>query len=122
MDWYQKLYIGETASKKKESIIQKVENRQNMMFVYLITVAPGERNQLEILAPEVLYRQEKRYGAPLIVGIAWGMREAKGLLVQITQDVYRETGTAELRNYFCRSICRCNSEEETAEKNTEKKS
>ena len=100
MNWYQNLYIGQTASEKCEDIIQKIENRQNLLTVYLITVAPDERNQLEIITPTVYYRQEKRYGAPMIVGIACGMREARSLVVQMTQDVYDKTKSAYFRSYF----------------------
>lgn len=100
MNWYQNLYIGQTASEKREDIIQKVENRQNLLTVYLITVAPDERNQLEIVTPTVYYRQEKRYGTPMIVGIACGMREARSLLVQMIQDVYDQTKSADFRSCF----------------------
>lgn len=100
MNWYQNLYIGQTASEKCEDIIQKIENRQNLLTVYLITVAPDERNQLEIITPTVYYRQEKRYGAPMIVGIACGMSEARSLLVQMTQDVYDKTKSADFRSWF----------------------
>lgn len=100
MNWYQKLYIGQTASEKKDEIIRKVEDRQNLLTTYLITIAPDVRNQLEILTPTVYYRQEKRYGAPMIVGIACGMREAKRLLVQMTEEVYQVTGDVDFRAYF----------------------
>lgn len=71
-----------------------------MLMVYLITIAPDERNQLEILTPTVFYQQARRQGYPMIVGIALGMREAKALLVQMTEDVYRQTGALNYRAYF----------------------
>lgn len=100
MNWYQNLYIGQTALRRKHEIIEKIQQEQNMLLVYLITIAPDERNQLEILTPTVFYQQARRRGYPMIVGIALGMREAKALLVQMTEDVYRQTGALNYRAYF----------------------
>lgn len=100
MKWYQNLYIGQTASKRKDEIIAKIDQEQNMLSVYLITLAPDDRNQMEIITPTVYYQQAKRKGYPMIVGIACGMREARGLLVQMTEEVYQKTGAVRLREYF----------------------
>lgn len=101
MNWYQNLYIGKTASKDQKDIVSQIDRRENLMKVYLIAIAPDERNQLEIITPTVFYRQEKRYGfSPLIVGIAYGMSEARELLVQMAEDVYQATKTTDFRNYF----------------------
>lgn len=101
MNWYQNLYIGETASKNLSDIIQKIEKKQCVWTVYLIALAPDERNQLEILTPTVYERQEKRYGkSPVIVGIACGIQEARKLLVRMTQEVYQETGAVDFQSYF----------------------
>lgn len=100
MNWYQNLYIGQTALKKKNEILEKIEQKQNMLMVYLITLAPDTRNQLEIVTPTVFYQQAKRWGYPMIVGIAWGMREAKQVLLQMTEEVYHATGGLDYKAYF----------------------
>ena len=106
MNWYQKLYIGKNALKKKQEIIDKVEQKQNMLMVYLITLAPDERNQLEIVTPTVFYRQAVRWGYPMIVGIALGMREAQAILVQMTEEVFEHTGKLDYRKYFQKQMDR----------------
>lgn len=101
MNWYQNLYVGKTADKKKQDIIQKVELRQELLRVYLITLSPDERNQLEIVTPTIYWRQVVRTGAePMVVGLAWGMSEAKELLVEMTNEVYRNMGKPDYRSYF----------------------
>ena len=104
MKWYQNLYIGKNALKRNREIQSTVEQEQNMLMVYLITLSPDQRNQLEIITPTVFYQQAKRWGYPMIVGIAWGMREAKEVLVQMTEDVYRELGILDYRQYFERKM------------------
>lgn len=101
MRWYQDLYIGEKARENQQKIIRKVERREALWTVYLITLAPDERNQLEIVTPTVYYRQEERYGQlPVVVGLACGMQEAKNLLLKMAQDVYEKTKDADFRSYF----------------------
>ncbi len=100
MDWYQNLYIGETAKKKKPEIISKVEAHRTLYHVYLIITAPGEQNQLEILTPREYYKQAARKGESLIVGIAGSMTEAKEIVCRMTEEVFQKTGTVRLKEYF----------------------
>lgn len=101
MNWYQNLYVGKTAHKKKQELIDKIEQKQELLRAYLITIAPDERNQLEIVTPTIYWQQTERIGAePMIVGLAWGMREAKEVLVEMTEDVYQSLGRLDYRSYF----------------------
>lgn len=100
MDWYQELYIGKTAKKREQEIRTGVEEHRRFAFVWLIVTAPDGRNQLEILSPSEYYRQILRKGESKILGIACGMQEAMELVRQMTEDVYRATGAADIRGYF----------------------
>ncbi len=101
MNWYQNLYVGKTAHKKKQEMIDKIEQKQELLRAYLITIAPDERNQLEIVTPTIYWKQAVRNGEePMVVGLAWGMREAKEILVEMTEDVYRSLGKLDYRSYF----------------------
>lgn len=101
MNWYQNLYVGKTAHKKKQEMIAKIEQNQELLRAYLITIAPDERNQLEIVTPTIYWQQAVRNGTePMIVGLAWGMHEAKEILVEMTEDVYRSQGKLDYRSYF----------------------
>lgn len=100
MNWYQNPYFGKTAEKRKYELMQKIDEDGDPLFIQLITLAPGLENQMEILSAPAYRRQVKRKGEPLIIGIACGMREAKELTAQIVGDVYRLTGTANVRRFF----------------------
>lgn len=103
MNWYQNLYVGKTAYKKKDEMIAKLEQKQDLLRAYLITLAPDEQNQLEIVAPTIYWRQaERNKYEPMIVGLAWGMREAREVLVEMTDEVYRSLGKLDYRSYFQR--------------------
>lgn len=100
MKWYQNLYVGNTFQKNKKKIMRLVESGKQMPGACVILLSAGEQNQLEILPLHSFYRLYADQEPPLIVGIASGMGEAKDLLVQMTECVYRDTGGAQLREYF----------------------
>lgn len=99
MDWYSELYLGEKAEKKKENLIQMVEAGKTPVNTYLLILPPDGRNQLELLpAWDMKFWHEDK--CPMVVGLACGKREAVLLVQRITEDVLRQTGTVELREYF----------------------
>ena len=64
-------------------------------------LAPTPVNQMEIVSPVEYERQQMRNGIePLILGIAVGMDEAKVLAGEIVADLYRLTGTADVKGYY----------------------
>ena len=106
MNWYRVPYFGQTAEKRKYKIMQKLDAGENPLLVYLIMLAPTPVNQMEIVSPAEYRRQQRRNGTePLILGVAVGMDEAKELVGEIVADVYRLTGTAEVKGYYD-DVCR----------------
>ena len=100
MNWYRVPYFGQTAEKRKYKIMQKLDAGENPLLVYLIMLAPTPVNQMEIVSPAEYRRQQRRNGTePLILGVAVGMDEAKELAGEIVADVYRLTGTADVKGY-----------------------
>ena len=100
MNWYCVPYFGQTAEKRKYKIMQKLDAGENPLLVYLIMLAPTPMNQMEIVSPAEYRRQQRRNGTePLILGVAVGMDEAKALVGEIVADVYRLTGTADVKGY-----------------------
>ena len=100
MNWYRVPYFGQTAEKRKYKIMQKLDAGENPLLVYLIMLAPTPVNQMEIVSPAEYRRQQRRNGTePLILGVAVGMDEAKALVGEIVADVYRLTGTADVKGY-----------------------
>ena len=104
MVWYSELYLGKLAREKKEKLIQKIESGKTPVNTYLVTLASGEANQLEIIPAWSLRFSHRRQELPLIVGLGCGRREVFELVRRITEEVYRETGGADLRGYFARRI------------------
>lgn len=104
MNWYPKLYLSKTAAAKKEELIQKIESGKTPVNTYLVTLAAGEKNQLEIIPAWNLKFWHNRQTVPMIVGIGCGRTEAFELVRRITEDVYRETNGAELREYLLQNI------------------
>ena len=101
MNWYRVPYFGQTAEKRKYKIMQKLDAGENPLLVYLIMLAPTPMNQMEIVSPAEYRRQQRRNGTePLILGVAVGMDEAKALAGEIVADVYRLTGTADVKGYY----------------------
>ena len=100
MNWYQNLYFGKTAEKKKDTIIKQIEAGENRMFTYLITLAQTPVNQMEILTPAYYKNQAGRNEEPLILGVARGCNEAQEVVRVIVEDVYTKTGNAQVRQYF----------------------
>lgn len=100
MNWYQNLYTGKTAEKKKEKLIQEIDNKIYKGNTYLITLAANHRNNLEILSVHQLRFPYIRRNCPMILGIASGRDEAMEILLKIVDEVYSVTGDVKIREYF----------------------
>lgn len=100
MNWYQKLYTGKTAEKKKEKIIQEIDNEIYRGNTYLLTLAANPQNNLEIFSVHQLRFPYIRRNCPMILGIASGREEAVEVFQKIVDEVYSATGNVKLREYF----------------------
>ncbi|MGI6094272.1 MAG: hypothetical protein ACOYBL_02455 [Lachnospiraceae bacterium] len=100
LKWYKNLYVGDTAKKKMNKIIWKINHGAGMIDVYLVTLPVSEQNQLEIISSSQILQKPLRRLCPMIVGVACGYAEAVDLVLHMTQEVYQATGTAEIRTYL----------------------
>ena len=100
MNWYPNLYLGKTAKEKKEKLIQKIESGKTPINTYLLMLASGEANQLEIIPAWNLKFWHDTNHLPMIIGIGCGRRETFELVRRITEEVYQETKDVRLREYF----------------------
>lgn len=98
--WYKKLYISESAKKKRSKIVWKVKHKAGLLNTYLITVPLFGNNQLEIVNSSELLQKHYNYTTTCIVGIAVGYEEALKLVEQIVADVLAETENVSIRDYF----------------------
>ena len=94
------LYTTEKTKKMLPRIMHKLRTRRLQPGIWLITLASNKQNLLDIFH-SVYYMQPMFMKLnPDIVGIAESEDAAKELLIRITEDIYRETGSFEVRTYF----------------------
>ena len=86
MDWYREFYAGEGIAAQKEKIKRKILRNRGMINIY---IPSWELMQKYYPKSELL-----------VVGADRGYENAVELAGTIIMDVYRETGTFQVRDYF----------------------
>lgn len=100
MKWYDALWVGPLAARKKGRIISSIRQRKHVPGIWLITLAENPSEALDIIPSDTL---EKPFCSPedlYILGIASGKQEAFELVEKMVDYIYRETGTLNIRDYF----------------------
>ena len=92
MKWYNKLYLGENAMKRKRKIINNIRFNKPQLGVYVITLPANEKNSLDIYPSNVLLQKYFRKRDLTVVGIAEGREESLMLMQRIVMDCYNQTG------------------------------
>ncbi len=92
MEWYNNLYIGKNAKRRKHKIIMRVIRRKPQIGIYLITLPVNEANSLEIYPSYILLQKYYRKKKMMVVGISEGYDEALQIMQDIIMDCYNETG------------------------------
>ena len=103
MKWLKSLYVGEKIGKDKAEVIRLIghpEWKSRFAFYVLISPAPQEGENLEVLPLIMLNEKHFNREDRVILGIAAGMKEADGLLVKMTQDCLDAGGGVKVREYF----------------------
>ncbi len=98
--WADKLYLGESIHSRKEKVMRSLENGKITFAVYLITHASNRDNLLDIINANELsfpYYQKKEC---VVIGLAGSASEAKGLVTDMIEEIYRNTGDFKVREYF----------------------
>ena len=100
MDWYQEFYAGESIAGKKEKVKQKILRNAGMVNIYVITLSSNPENLLDIIPSWELMQNCYPKSELLVVGVDRGYENAIELASVIIMDVYQETGTFQIRDYF----------------------
>lgn len=100
LDWYKKLYVGETAKKKEKKLIKKISRGGRARGIYLITLASNGCDQLDIISAIQAVWREKHGECPPIVGLAGSYPEALELVEQMAREALEKTGRADIRSYL----------------------
>lgn len=102
LNWYEPLYLGPQASKKKEKLIRRLNIGAGTVDVYVVTLAANGTDVFDIFSAAYLKQPPVRRNLPMIVGLACGHGEAVELAVSIVRECYEKTGGANVREYLQR--------------------
>lgn len=100
MRWYEHLYVGEKAGKRRFSIIQNIRSEKLQPEVYVITPASNGNNILDIHPSATLLHPYYRELDLLILGIALGHQEAMEVTGKIVDEMFRKTGKLDLERFL----------------------
>ena len=98
--WYDELYVGQGAAPLYPNIYKSIEKKTYLKGIYLITLASGRNDQLDVYDSYMLNFSYLYRDIMPIIGIALGQDEAYRLVRDIARDVYKYTGGLEIRKYF----------------------
>ena len=98
MRFLKEMYIG-MGIKNKQKVLWKLKHGAGMIDIYVISIANG-KNQLECTLCSYFKQKAIREHVGLIVGLAKGYSEAQNLMVSMIEEAYRETGSANVKDYI----------------------
>lgn len=99
--WAKNLFLSENITpKKKAKIIKSIEKKNLMLEVYCITFASNPENLFDIInANEFLFPYYDKREIQ-VLGVALSKQEAFWLVKDMLEEIYRETGGFQVREYF----------------------
>ena len=100
MRYYKYLYVSEDLKKKKDKIIQKLEQNKLQLNIQLIVLPESDHNQLEIVNSQILLQPAYPKKDLFVVGIVSSYEGALEFVEDIARDVYENTAKADIRNYI----------------------
>jgi len=95
-----KLYIGETAKKRQTEIRWRLRLFRRVRNLFVIVVSGNDGDQLEIMDSRYLKQGYFRRFPPVIAGFAFGYDEAVDVIVSLAEEVYRKTGSCDIKGYI----------------------
>lgn len=102
MRWFNHLYVGDKAKKKRFRIIQGIRNGRLQIGAYVITPASNGNNILDIYPSVVLQHPYYQKKDLLILGIAADYWDALETVRQIVDEMYQITGGFDLQEFISR--------------------
>ena len=98
--WYEHLYMGAKAKRRRFAIIQDIREKKPRSGVYVITPPSNGNNILDIYPTETILKDYYAGQELLILGIAQGYQEALKLAARIVNEMYQETGGFRILEYL----------------------
>ena len=100
MRYYRRLYWGEGLEKKKEKIIRRLNTGRLQRDIHVLVLPEQGTNQLEIYNAALFLQPDFPNDDFFVVGILRGYEAALELVEEITGEVYKKTGGADIRTYL----------------------
>ena len=104
MKWYDDLYVGESIVHKTNKIKWKIRHNAGQINIYVITLASGEKNLLDIIPSHELLQKGYPKKQLYVIGLAKGVTFERGTAVEVAasviDEVYRQTGAFEVASYL----------------------
>ena len=100
MEWYKKLYVGAGAEDKQRKIISNIRKNKFQYDIFVLTLAINGKDLIDIYPAQELLQEYYRHKNLFIIGIARGRGEAISLVEKIVMDVFKMTGTCDVRDYL----------------------
>lgn len=101
MNFHEELIISDKIKWTKNELIDKLSSGDPFFHTYFIVVPLSDiGNQIEFFHMEICRQELFSLEEYLIIGVAFGKADASALVVKIIDDIYQETGSADIRSYF----------------------
>ena len=100
MLFHNKLYVDSEISKQKKKIINKLKHNKETIGVYIITLSINPGDELDIYPSYILRKKEYIDKELTVVGVASDKEKALELLVNMTDDCFKEMGKISFRQFF----------------------
>lgn len=98
MNWHKKIIFGEEAQKKRNKIVDKLNNHKIDFGVYFIMLSTSEKDLLDIVPGYMIHKDI--YSANQILGAAVTKEEAFDVCSELIMRVFNETGGFDIRSYY----------------------
>lgn len=100
MKWYQQLYVGDNAKRKKDKIIEKIKKNKWQRDIYVIALSSNPENLLDIYPAKVLLQPYFQKQDIWILGIAKGYEEGIEGAGRIVASIYEAAKGFPIKEYF----------------------
>jgi hypothetical protein len=98
--WCDSLYIDKKIKAKKKKYMKILEAEKITIGLYCITLPINNNNLFDIISSnELLFNYYKKKNI-YVIGLAKDKDSAIALLVNIIEDIYRETKDLKVKEYF----------------------
>ncbi|MCQ2513066.1 MAG: hypothetical protein MJ092_06775 [Lachnospiraceae bacterium] len=98
MNWHKKIVFGEEAEKKRNKIINKLDNHKLEFGVYFVMLSTSEKDLLDIVPGYMIYKDA--YQGKAILGVGLTKDEAFEVCSKLILRVFHETGDYDVRSYY----------------------